>query len=183
MMRRLVMTIALVTASVRCAHGTVLVPADLGDLARGAQAVAAGRVIEVESRWTDGRRAIETLVTLQVDAYLKGSLGSTVQFVVPGGELGRYRSVFVGAPTFARDQRVVVFLGARGPGIPYVLGLSQGVYRLVLAADGSGWLVTPPAILPSAAGAAPIVRGDPSRRPMPLADFERHVRALAGGQP
>ena len=45
--------------------------------------------------------------------------------------MGRYRSIFVGAPEFAVDQRVVVFLGARGPSVPYVLGLSQGVYRIV----------------------------------------------------
>jgi hypothetical protein len=63
-----------------------------------------------------------------------------------------------------------------------VLGLSQGVFRVVRAADNSGWFVTPPAILPGVAGAAgPIVRGDRSRRALPLADFEQRVRAFAGG--
>ena len=51
---------------------------------------------------------------------------------------------------------------------------------LVASADGAGWVVTPPALLPSAVGAR-IVRGDPSRQPLALGDFEARVRALAGG--
>src|SRR5438067_4938129 len=171
----------LLAVSLACPAGaTVLVPADLGDLAREAVAIARGRIAAVDGTWTDDRRAIETLVTLDVDTYLKGSLGATLRFKVPGGELGRYRRVFVGAPEFSVGDRVVLFLGAYGPSVPHILGLSQGVFRLMPSHDGSGWLVTPPPILP-AARAAIIVRGDAARRPMPLADFERHVRALAAG--
>ncbi|PYR26043.1 MAG: hypothetical protein DMF98_10240, partial [Acidobacteria bacterium] len=68
--------------------------------------------------------------TLEVERYLKGSLGDSLEFRVPGGEFGRFRSVVVGAPEFAVDERIVVFLGAKGPAIPYVLGLSQGVFRV-----------------------------------------------------
>jgi hypothetical protein len=126
---------------------------------------------------------VETLVTLEVGSYLKGSLGPVLTFRVPGGRLGRFRSIVVGAPDFAIGQRVVVFLGYRTPGVPYVLGLGQGVYRLVPA--GASWNVTPPVIVPPAdttttTTAEPIVRGDPARRPLPLVAFERQVRSLAG---
>ena len=56
---------------------------------------------------------------------------------MPGGRLGRYRSLVVGAPTFEAGQRVVVFLGATPPSLPYVLGMSQGVFR-VAAGYGRG---------------------------------------------
>lgn len=161
-------------------RATVIVPADLGELARDARAIVRGRVASVEARWTDDHRAIESIVTLEVESTLKGSFGPDVQFRVPGGQLGRFRSLVVGAPEFTVGQRVVVFLGAQGPSVPYVLGMSQGVFRVV-AADGGGWLVTPPALWPSMAGTVPIVRGDPNRRPLPLGDFEQRVRALAGG--
>jgi hypothetical protein len=104
-----------------------------------------------------------------------------VRFRVPGGELGRFRSIVVGAPEFAVDQRVVVFLGAQGPSVPHVLGLSQGVFRMARAADNSGWLVTSPVLLPATAGTVRVVRGDSSRGALALVDFERTVRALAGG--
>jgi hypothetical protein len=135
----------------------------------------------VDAQWTDDRGSIETIVTLEVKSYLKGALGAALRFRVPGGELGRFRSIVVGAPEFAVDQHVVVFLGARGPSVPYVLGLSQGVFRLARAADDSGWMVTPPAIVPATTGvpAMPIVRGDPSRRAVRLDEFEQRVRTLA----
>src|SRR5262249_51975851 len=145
------------------AAATVLVPAGLADLAREARSIARGRVVAVDVEWSDDRRTIETLVTLDVDAYLKGPLGQTLQFRVPGGSLGRYRRVFVGAPEFAVNQHVVVFLGAQGPSAPYVIGLSQGVFRLAQAADGA-WMVSPPPVLPPA---GMVVRGDPARRDLP----------------
>lgn len=162
----------------RTAHATVVVPADMGELSRDARIIARGRIAATEARWTDDRRAIETLVTLEAEAYLKGSLGATVQFRVPGGRIGRFRSVTIGAPEFAVGQRVIVFLGAREPGIPFVLGLSQGVFRVEL--DGRSWLVTPPPVLPTAGRTVRIVRGDPTRKPTPLADFERRVRDIVG---
>jgi hypothetical protein len=162
-------------------RATVIVPADLGELSREAQAIVRGRVTALDARWTEDHRTIETIVTLEAEGYLKGAFGATVQFRVPGGELGRFRSVVVGAPEFAVDQHVVVFLGAHGPSVPYILGFSQGVFRLVRATDNSGWLVTPPANMPSTVGTVPIVRGDASRRALPLGDFESRVRSLAGG--
>lgn len=161
------------------ARATVLIPADLAELSRDARAIVRGRVAELGVQWTDDRGSIETIVTLEVESYLKGALGPTLRFRVPGGELGRFRSIVVGAPEFTIDQHVIVFLGARGPSVPYVLGLSQGVFRLVRAADDPGWLVAPPTLFPAAGGlAVPIVRGDPTRRAIRLDDFEQRVRAL-----
>src|SRR5207249_10664339 len=83
------------------AQATVLVGADLGELSRDAIAIARGRVVAVDARWAEGRRTIVTIVTLDVERYLKGSLGDSLEFRVPGGELGRLRRVVVGAPEVA----------------------------------------------------------------------------------
>jgi len=178
---RLLLTSLLLVALAATARATVVVPADLGELSRDAIAIVRGRVAAIDSQWTADRGTVETIVTLEVERYLKGALGPVVRFRVPGGELGRFRTIVVGAPDFVLDQHVVVFLGAHGPTVPHIVGFNQGVYRLIRAADGSGWIVTPPAVLPAAAGSVRIVRGDVSRRPRPLPDFEERVRALAGG--
>jgi hypothetical protein len=162
-------------------RATTIIPADLGELSRDARAIVRGRIAALDTQWTEDRGTIETIVTLEVEQYLKGALGPTLRFRVPGGDLGRFRSIVVGAPEFVVDEHVVVFLGARGPSVPYVLGLSQGVFRVVRAVNNTGWLVTSPALLPAAGGAVPIVRGDPTRRALPLGDFEQRVRVLAGG--
>src|SRR4051812_10472534 len=179
--RALVFLLLFVVSGVS-SRATVLIPSDLGELSRDALAIARGRVAALDPQWTEDRGTIETIVTLEVESYLKGSLGATLRFRVPGGELGRFRSIVVGAPAFTIDQRVVVFLGARGPSVPHLLGMSQGVFRLARAGDNSGWLVTSPVILPAAAGASlRLVRGDPARRALALGDFEQTVRAFAAG--
>lgn len=180
MSRHLLLSCAFACASAS-ASATVVVPADLGELSRDARVIARGRVVALDARWSGDRRRVETLVTLEAEQYLKGAFGPVLQFRVPGGQIGRYRSVLVGAPEFLVGQRVVVFLGARGPAVPHLLGLGQGVFRVVSGAGG--WVVTPPAVLPATGGPARIVRGDPARRPMPLADFENRVRSLAGVAP
>jgi hypothetical protein len=152
---------------------TVLVPADLGDLAREAGTIARGVVVAVEPRWLEERRAIETVVTLQTEVYLKGSLGPVVQFRVPGGRMGRFRSVTVGAPAFEAGQRVVVFLNGGGPQLPDIVGLSQGVFRL--SRGNNAWTVAPQSftgVTDARSGSAP------GKRVMPLAEFEAHVRTL-----
>ena len=114
------------------------------------------------------------------NSYLKGALGPTLRFRVPGGELGRFRSIVVGAPEFAVDERVVVFLGARGPSVPYVLGLSQGVFRVVRAADNCRLARD---VARAAAGRrrrrAASCAATRRAGALPLGDFEQRVRALA----
>jgi hypothetical protein len=177
---RLLCMITLVTGLAASATATVVLPADLGVLSREARTIARGRVVSLDSQWTRDHHGVETFVTIEVESYLKGALGSALTFRVPGGRLGRYRSIVVGAPDFALGQRIVVFLGHQAPGLPYVLGLGQGVYRLV--PTDSGWNVTPPAIVPAVGTATPgpIVRGDLARRPLALAAFESQVKSLAG---
>ena len=176
-MRNRILTLLAVCLLAAPARATVLVPASLEELTRDARVIARGQVVAVEGRWTDDRRTIETLVTLEAESYMKGQMGTIVQFRVPGGTLGRYRNIVIGAPQFSVGQRVVVFLGAIGPQVPFILGLNQGVYR-VNVTDAGEVLVSPPPIMPGVIG--PVVRGSAAQRPAPLATFEREIRTLAG---
>ena len=99
---------------------------------------------------------------------------------VPGGRLGRYRSLVVGAPEFVAGQRVILFLNGEAPGIPHLVGLGQGVYRIALR--DAEEMVTPPALVSSStASALAVTRGDRSRRTMRVVDFERQVSELIAG--
>ncbi len=156
-------------------RATVVVPFDLVDLAGGARAIVQGRVASVEPRWTAGRRQVETLVRLEATGYLKGDLGRELIFKVAGGDLGTYRTVVVGAPRFVVGDEVVLFLGADGPSIPHVLGLGQGVFRVVTDRQGRRLVVPPPLLR----GTTPqrVTRGDALRGPTGLDAFAGAVRA------
>ncbi|MBI2834220.1 MAG: hypothetical protein HYX76_07315 [Acidobacteria bacterium] len=150
------------------ARATVLVPADFEELVLEARAILHGQVTDVRAEWADGRRRIHTFVTVAVTEYLKGDLGRTASFVVPGGELGGYRSVLVGAPVLAPGDEVVLFLGSRGPGIPFVLGLSQGVMRVRTdPRSGQKTVTTPLRTGGLEAGAGVVARGAVSAVALP----------------
>jgi hypothetical protein len=161
------------------ASATVYLPADFAEMVTASTFIVHGRVVDTRSEPTADRRAIATYVTVTVAQPLKGRPGEAITFRVPGGQIGRYRRVVVGAPELEPGDEVILFLTSRGPSIPYVFGLSQGVYRVSRASGRA--LVSPPAILPRGAegnAAERVVRGDPARRSLPLDEFAREVRAV-----
>lgn len=169
---------AVLLAATAPALATVLVPADFNELAREALTIVHGRVVDVRSQWADGRRRIETVVTLQVHAALKGQPGDAVSVLVPGGEMGRYRSVMIGAPRFREGEEVVLFLGGRAPALPHLLGMGQGVYRVIREPGTGRAVVTPPALVAAAPGL--VVRGDAGRRAIGIEEFSRQVKQALG---
>jgi hypothetical protein len=147
---------------------------DFPELAASADAIVHGRVLSVEARWMDGRRRIESLVTIEVAEYLRGDFGSPLVVRVPGGNLGGYQSVFVGAPTFDEGEEVILFLGAKGPSLPFVVGLNQGVYRVRVPAGFQGKVVTP-SVPVSSGGSGAIERRNLS--PGEFAEYLNHLSA------
>ena len=158
---------------------TVLVPIEFRELVTTAPVIVRGRVVDVHPAWVDGRRAVETFVTVQAAEYLKGNLGSEVVIRVPGGQLGRYRTVFVGAPTFADGDDVLLFLKSSGSPYPFIVGLSQGAYRIVTPPGSSTPTVTQPILMGQLDGdPVRVIRGDVARRPVSVDRFRDTVRQV-----
>ena len=177
-MRRFVACALLASLSVAL-HATVLVPIAFQELVTSAPVIVHGRVVDVRTEWVDGRRSIETFVTVQADEYLKGNLGDTLTLRVPGGQMGRYRTVFVGAPEFRDGDEVVLFLKHAGPSYPYIIGLSQGAFRVVADARTGRRMVTTPIVMGKGSGEPErVVRGDVTRRPLPIEAFRDAVRQV-----
>lgn len=175
---------AAVAAAVAPVRATVLVPADLTELSRSASAIVRGTVSLVRSEWADGRRRVETIVTVSVDQALKGGLTGDVSFKVPGGDMGRYRSVMIGAPTFREGEEVILFLGGQGPALPYLLGLGQGVYRVHRDSRTGEARVVTPAWFADAESAVRVQRGTADPRGVSVDAFASRVRAaIANGNP
>ena len=177
-MRRLLGCALFVCFSV-AVQATVIVPIEFRELVTTAPVIVHGQVVDVRSDWVDGRRSVETFVTVAVTEYLKGNLGESVTVRVPGGQLGRYRTVFLGAPAFQEGDEVVLFLKHAGPSYPYIIGLSQGAFRVVADARTGRRMVTTPVVL-GKGGDEPerIVRGDVTRKPLAIDAFCDAVRQV-----
>lgn len=162
---------------------TTIALVDLPQLVSGARAILHGRVIHTRAQLTGDRSGIVTLVTISADEYYKGDLGSEVVVLVPGGALGRYRDLIIGAPVFTAGDEVVLFLTSRGPSLPYVLGLSQGVFRVAIDARTGRKSVRSSPFITAGTKPVRIVRGDPLRQSMFLSEFISEVRSIVERSP
>jgi hypothetical protein len=161
------------------ASATVIVPAEFNDIVGGSAIIAYARIVDVRAQWADGRRWIDSVVTADVLTYLKGeSEQQTISFKVPGGRLGRYRSVVVGAPDFVRGEEAVLFLKTHGGELPDVFGLNQGVFRIRIDSVTGQRVVVPPVMKAVQPGAdpQPVVRGAVDRKPLSFESFGARVR-------
>jgi hypothetical protein len=176
-MARRLLAFLIVTLFPVALAATVLVPAEFREVVNGADLIVYARVSSTEARWSDDRKRVDTLVTLQSGTLLKGSAGGTLIVVVPGGTVGRYMNVTVGAPTFNVGDEAVFFLTTRGRDLPTIFGLNQGVFRVSMEGAGRRRVVTPP-LMSRGNGPETVVRGDPTRRPVPLETFGAQVLAV-----
>jgi len=173
-MRRSLFAAFFITLFSLTAGATTVVPLSFEQLVSESQSVVYGRVAGVRAQWTDDRRFIESVVTVEILRGLKGRAGESISFTVPGGQVGRYLNVIPGAPSFAPGDLAVFFLTAQGSRLPVTTGLTQGIYRVQRDLSSGALLVVPPVI----ETAGRIVRGDVRRKPVPLAAFEGSVRSL-----
>jgi hypothetical protein len=178
-MRRLLMLTVASTALIgsQAARATVLLPAEFREIVGDSQIIAYGRVVDASAELSDDRKRIETIVTFEVETYLKGGPGETITFRVPGGQVGRYRSITVGAPVFENGTEAVLFLRKPDNGLPYVFGLNQGMFRVQRDSRTHRRLVIPPLVARSDTPER-VVRGAASRQPMPLEAFGAQVRSI-----
>ena len=142
-----------------------------------ASTIVRGRVTDVRAMRSPAGD-VESVVTIAVETALKGSPETFVTMRVPGGTIGRYRTVMVGAPVMRVGEQAVFFL-KRGPGNSlWPVGLAQGIYRVASAGGTVGMVHAPvlPGVTTNAIG--PVVRGDARRKALPVTEFESLVRLL-----
>lgn len=179
-MRIRVATALLVIACAASVRATVIFPADLNELAVAAKAIVYARITDVQPLVSDDRLRVESVVTAEAIGYVKGNMGRTINFRVPGGTVGAYRTIMVGAPSFQTGEEVILFFGAgESPG-PHLLGFNQGVFR-VRVDERTGVRIVIPAPAISTGVDAAVKRG--TREPMPLDQFATQVRALIASAP
>jgi len=155
--------------------------AEFREIVTESTTVIRGRVTDVRA-FRSGAGEVESAVTIAVDGVLKGTAGTFVSMRVPGGTIGRYRTVMIGAPVFRVGDQAVFFLKA-GPGNTlWPVGLSQGIYRVGVSRTGLAMVEAPVLAGVTTNSSGPIVRGDARRKTLPVGEFESLVRLVAAGR-
>lgn len=101
----------------------------VADLVQQADTIVLGTVLEQVSAWNAERTSITTDVTLAVERVLAGTPGARVTLRVEGGVVGGMGMRTSNDPTFAAQERVLVFLDTRE--VPSrLVGLKLGKFSL-----------------------------------------------------
>ncbi|MCP3142412.1 matrixin family metalloprotease [Pyxidicoccus xibeiensis] len=164
-------------------HASTLMALDVPSLTRGSDLVVRGKVMGTTSRWLPGTGRIVTDVRLAVDEALMGAVAhDSLTLVQPGGTVDGIHQQVSGSADLWPGEEVVLFL-ARGLDGLHVVGLSQGRFRVVPAADGEvrlGTSVLPEGLTLLDPLSLQPVSGTP--RTLDLQTLREQVRA-AGGAP
>lgn len=85
---------------------------------------------KVTSYASFGGPIIYTHCEVQVSEQLKGTSGSSLDVVVPGGTANNLRQINSGAPQLDLGRRVCVVSMDGASGLTQIMGLTQGLFRL-----------------------------------------------------
>ena len=176
---RKTITLVFVLVCVVGARATELVPVSFREAVADATLIVRGHVTDV--RGVSLPTGVESAVTVAVDSVLKGQADAFISVRVPGGTIGRYRYVFVGAPTFAVNDQAVFLLKRGHDNALRIVGLSQGLFT-IRAVPGAGQVIAAPVVAPQTAATGQVVRGDGQRRMLPVSEFESLVKLVMAGQ-
>src|SRR5437899_1988196 len=131
---QIVMMVAMLWSSDMRAAASV--PAAVEDLARRSVAVVIGTVESLVGV-APGEGDVFTLVELQVDEVLKGDVRAPrITLKEDGGQVGHWRKVVFGSPTFEMGEHVLVFLDTWPDGSLRTSSLGLGKFRI--EADPAG---------------------------------------------
>ena len=119
------------------AGATTVLEVSFATLVKEAEVIAVGTVTAIESEYDAQTKTPMTLVTFSDLAVLKGAVATpalTLEFL-GGPEPDGTILEIVGTPTFSRGERSVVFSAGNGYAAVPLVGVWQGVYRVVFDAE------------------------------------------------
>ena len=122
------------------AHGLSVISRSFDELVQRADLVLVGTVSEVRSEFADGgldQNTIFSYVNFNDLRVVKGQVNSEPYVLrVPGGVVGRFAQDYPGIPAFQTGQRYLVFIRGNQHDFFPVVGISQGVFRILSNAQG-----------------------------------------------
>lgn len=122
------------------AHGLSVVSRSFNELVQRADLVLVGTVSEVHSEFADDgldQNTIFSYVNFSDLRVVKGRIsGEPYVLRIPGGVVGRFAQDYPGIPAFQIGQRYLVFIRGNQHDFFPVVGIGQGVFRILSNAQG-----------------------------------------------
>jgi hypothetical protein len=116
--------------------------------------------------------------TISVLESWKGPAATSIDVVVPGGQVGRLQQTVAGSPVLTAGSELVLFLWKSPRGLTHVIGLTQGVFQLERDATGAVILSRGPTSSTMVTASGRPVTDEGVR--MPLSEFNARLATALG---
>lgn len=182
MQRRIAMAVlATLCLAAMPAAASIFLHMSTRELVTQADALIRGRVVDLESSWSESGRVIVTDATIEVEQALLGSVPQTVTVRTFGGQVDDVIVEAHGFPRFEQDEHVLLYLEADDDGTLRVLGYQQGHFRVVTRLDGVTLAV--PMVEDGVRFFTRAGQAGPEPRSVEIGTFTNQVRSLAPSAP
>jgi hypothetical protein len=155
---------------------TLVVPTEFKQVVAESTLIVRGHVTDVRGIVVPGK-GIDSIVTVAVDSVVKGQADGFINVRLPGGEVGRTRTVMVGAPSLKVDQHALLFLKPGPDSTLRPVGLGAGVYVVQAEAQTGRPVVLAPVVAGQTAAAGRTALGG-RRQMLPVSEFESLVKLV-----
>jgi hypothetical protein len=168
----------------KSASATVVEELSTTQLTKEANSVALGQVASSYSSWDPEKRMVFTYVKFRVDQTLKGQPSTEVMIRQAGGRIGGIGMVVHGMASFRNGERALVFLKQDADGVPSLVGMAQGkfrVYRSAVTGEEMALFRAPQNLefyARGSQGRALHVVQSPEERRVPLRDLIGEIQAV-----
>jgi hypothetical protein len=110
------------------ALATIARPTDFATMVKNADSIFLGKALSERSEWAvlNGRRAIVTFVSFEVEETFKGASSPTLELRLPGGTIGDKSFEMVGFPRFTLGERAILFIRTNQNLICPLVGIYHG---------------------------------------------------------
>jgi hypothetical protein len=113
-------------------------------LAERSELVIRGKVENSQSYWNPAHTKVFTRIRIAVDEAYKGAAPAEIEVVQLGGTIGSLKVTVDGAPTWRRDEEVLLFAEPYDARTYRVTGLSQGKFEIERHPETGGRYVRAP---------------------------------------
>ncbi len=113
------------------AFATTVVKLNMQQLVQKSDLIVQGQVQSVYTQWNEQQHLVFTYISIRVDESLKGQGPKSVLIRQVGGSAGTIQMSIAGTPQFTSGDMAIVFLKDQGDSTFQVVGMNQGLYKIV----------------------------------------------------
>lgn len=176
-MRKMLITAGLILTSFAALQASTLLQLTLNDMIQQSTSIVRGKA--QVSYVSQKGSVVYTHYKIQVSSTFKGAPVADLDLAMMGGVNNGVRQMFAGAPELVNGQEYVLFLWTSKSGLTQIIGLSQGLFKVMPGSSGQLMMTRSAATELMLNGSGQVVTDSDFQ--MPLGTLQTRIQSVLSG--